>query len=107
MLEPERHRIRLCLRAQFVRETLIGERVLNPQRRPEGPREKWRSHGMSKGPHCGNRSSRTGKVGRHSIALVLQLARRRFRRARFQRLRLIAEQHPADEVSWTIIPGAI
>ena len=110
MPKPESHRIRFRLGAELVHETFIGEGVLYSQRRSQRPGEEWRSHGVRKGAFTANRSSASagtvdapGEVGWHGVALIPKFACRRFSRTWFQRLRLIAKQHPADDVSRAVI----
>src|ERR1700722_3533346 len=114
MPQPVDHRITLCVGAKFVHEALVGECILNSQRRAEWPGEERRTHGMSQGPFTADRSptdaaatNATCEVGRHRVALVAQFSCRRHGRAWLNRLRFITQQHAGDNISRLIVSWAI
>jgi hypothetical protein len=41
MMHPESHRVSLDARAEFIHKALMGESILDAQRRAQRPGEKW------------------------------------------------------------------
>src|ERR1700730_13584954 len=114
MLQAERHRVSLRMRAELIHKAFVGKRILNPQRRPQRSGEERRPHRMRERALTADRSSAatsiantSREVGRHNVALITQLARGRFCRSWLQRLRWVAGQHPTDHVARLIIPRTI
>src|ERR1700735_1854966 len=114
MEQPEGHRIGLCVSAELIHEAFVSESILNPQRRPEWPSEKWRTHGMSQGAFATDGSIATTvagntpcEIGWHRVALVAKLSGRRPGRAGLRQLRRISQQHTGDDVPRLIVARSI
>src|SRR3984885_13413712 len=107
MLQTERHRVSLRMRAQLIHKAFVGKRILNPQRRAQWSGEERRPHRMRERALTADRSSSPAgavdtsrEVGRPNVALVTQLAGGWSCRPRLQRFRWVAGQHTADHVAW-------
>src|ERR1700692_4466384 len=114
MLQAERHRVSLRMRAQLIHKAFVGKRILNPQRRAQRSGEERRPHRMRERALTADRSSATTgpantsrEVGRHNVALITQLASGWFCWPWLQRFRWVAGQHTADQVARLIIPRPI
>src|SRR5215469_10384663 len=112
MLDAESHGIGLGMSAQLVQEAFIGKGVLNAQRGAERAGKKQRAYGMRQcslaaytSVAAAAVSDTSGEVGRNRVAPVAKLAVWNFGRTGLERLRFVSQQHPADYVAGTIVPG--
>src|ERR1700733_2780784 len=114
MLQPESHRVGLGVRAEFVHEAFVGERILNSQRRSEWSGEERRTYCMRQCPFTPDGSAAStaatnapGEVGWNCVALVPKLAGRGLGGGSLRQLGFIPQQHAGDDIPWLIVARPI
>src|SRR5450432_1900285 len=114
MLQPETHRVGLCVHAEFVHEAFVGERVLNSQRCSEWSSEERRTHRMRQRPFTPDGSVATTaatdapcEVRWNCVALIPQLACRWLGGTRPRQFGCISQQHAGDDIPWLIVAWSV